>query len=356
MTLTFKLARGRGNRAGHQSVITRCLWLLNRLKQGAASKRELIHAVQRELPGAYPASPAAQREAFKRDMRRLRRIFGITLVYANGKYALENPGPFLSLTLPPSALDGMVALKLTCEGQPDYANVCCFLDAIARWLPPEQQAALQAPEALVTLDILKHLDPHPIPPRVWEHVQRAKAQKRLLQFNYLSPRYEDRKPRRFRVAPARIVHQRGHLYLLGYVIPQPDPAAAGEPTRFRIAYIQDDDGLQVLPNVIGQLPTNKPPRYEVHYRLLPPLGRGKVSRHFEEMEVIQREDGTAEVRGKTQDLFYAERVLLSYGQYCVVLGGPELLARMRQAVEGMYRNLGAGEQVEGRKCDPGGGI
>jgi hypothetical protein len=55
-------------------------------------------------------------------------------------------------------------------------------------------------------------------------------------------------------------------------------------------------------------------------------------------------------------LFYAERVLLSYGQYCVVLGGPELLARMREAVEGMYRNLGAGEQAEGRKCDPGGGV
>ena len=55
-------------------------------------------------------------------------------------------------------------------------------------------------------------------------------------------------------------------------------------------------------------------------------------------------------------VFYAERVLLSYGQYCVGRGGPELLARMRQAVEGMYRYLGAGEQVEGRKCDPGGGI
>jgi len=71
---------------------------------------------------------------------------------------------------------------------------------------------------------------------------------------------------------------------------------------------------------------------------------------------VQLEGGVVEVRGSTQDLLHAERVLLSYGQYCVVLGGPELLARMREAVEGMYRNLSAGEQVEGRKCDPGGGV
>jgi predicted DNA-binding transcriptional regulator YafY len=357
MRTLFKPARGRGRRASAQGVLARCLLMLNRLKQGPARKAELIEAVRRDLPGAYPAAPAAQRQAFKRDLQRLRRIFGVALTYANGQYALSEPGPLLSLSLSPEALEGMMGLALAFEGQPDYANVLRFIEEVARWLPADQRLSLSNPQVIVNLDIVKQLDPDPIAPRVWESVRRAKAQRRLLQFNYLSARYEDNRARRFRVAPARIVYQWGHMYLLGYVLPQAGSTpATGEYIRFRLSGIQDDDALQVLPTVMGRTPASEPPRYEVRYRLLPPLGRGKVSRHFEEMEVIQREDGTAEVRGKTQDLFYAERVLLSYGQYCVVLGGPELLARMREAVEGMYRNLGAGEQVEGRKCDPGGGI
>jgi predicted DNA-binding transcriptional regulator YafY len=357
MTTQLKPARGHGKRISERAVLTRCLLLLNRLKQGAADKAALIDAVQRDLPEAYPASPAAQRQAFKRDLQRLRRIFGVALTYANGQYALSEPGPLLSLSLSPEALEGMKTLSLPLEDQPDYVNVLRFIEEVTRWLPADQQLLLSNSQVIVNLDILKQLDPDPIAPRVWESVRRAKAQRRLFQFNYLSARYEDNRPRRFRVAPAHIVYEWGHLYLLGYVLPQSGSTiAAEEYRRFRISSIQDDDALQVLPTVMGRMPTSEPPRYEVRYRLLPPLGRGKVSRHFEEMEVVQREDGTAEVCGKTRDLFHAERVLLSYGQYCVVLGGPELLARMREAVEGMYRNLSAGEQAEGRKCDPGGGV
>jgi len=348
MTTQLKPARGHGKRISERAVLTRCLLLLNRLKQGAADKAALIDAVQRDLPEAYPASPAAQREAFKRDLQRLRRVFGVTLAYANGEYELADPGLFLNLPLSPAALEGMMTLALAFEGQPDYANVLQFIEEVARWLPASQRLSLRNPQVIVNLDILKQLDPDPISPRVWESVRRAKAQRRLIQFNYLSARYEDNKPKRFRVAPARIVYQWGHLYLLGYVLPQAGSTpATGEYIRFRLGGIQDDDALQVLPTVMGRTPASAPPRYEVRYRLLPPLGRGKVSRHFEGMQVTQREDGTTEVCGTTQDLFHAERVLLSYGQYCVVLGGRELLERMRQAVEGMHRNLREGSSGEG---------
>ena len=73
MALLLKSARGRGKRASEQLVLMRCLLLLNRLKQGAASKRELIDAVQHELPEAYPASPAAQREALKQNLKHSKR-------------------------------------------------------------------------------------------------------------------------------------------------------------------------------------------------------------------------------------------------------------------------------------------
>jgi len=74
MTTLLKPARGRGKRISERAVLTRCLLLLNRLKQGAADKAALIGAVQRALPEAYPASPAAQREAFKRDLQLLSRV------------------------------------------------------------------------------------------------------------------------------------------------------------------------------------------------------------------------------------------------------------------------------------------
>lgn len=61
------------------------------------------------------------------------------------------------------------------------------------------------------------------------------------------------------------------------------------------------------------------------------------------MHITPLEDGSVEVRGVTDDLFEAERILLGYGQYCVVLGGPELKQRITTAVQGMMRNLQAGE-------------
>ena len=128
MTTQLKPARGHGKRASERAVLTRCLLLLNRLKQGAADKAALIDAVQRDLPEAYPASPAAQRQAFKRDLQRLRRIFGVALTYANGQYALSEPGPLFSLSLSPEALEGMMGLALAFEGQPDYANVLRFIE------------------------------------------------------------------------------------------------------------------------------------------------------------------------------------------------------------------------------------
>lgn len=61
MTTLLKPARGRGRRASAQGVLARCLLMLNRLKQGPARKAELIEAVRRDLPGAYPAASSGSR-------------------------------------------------------------------------------------------------------------------------------------------------------------------------------------------------------------------------------------------------------------------------------------------------------
>ncbi len=326
----------RGNRESEWLVLSRCLAILSRLRQGAASGEDLMQAVEAELPGAYPPSLSARREAFKRDRQKLREFLRVDLTYANGKYELKDLGPFFSVQLSPESLEAMMTLMVTFEGDVDHAYVRHFLEEVARLLPPEQRISLENPDSIVSYDILQHVDPNHIPRRVWETVRRAKRTRRELEFNYLSPRYRDGQPRRFRVAPLRIKFQWGHFYLLGYVLSErvlEDPYR-----RFRLGYIQDDEALRVLPNVIGR-PFRRPPRYEVHYRLLEHLGRGAVSRHFDEMQITHLEDGSLEVRAVTDDLFAAERILLSYGQYCVVLGGPELVARIRRAIEGMHRNL-----------------
>ncbi len=64
---------------------------------------------------------------------------------------------------------------------------------------------------------------------------------------------------------------------------------------------------------------------------------GEVTQHFEEMQVTQEADGAALVHAETDNLFFAVRTLLHYGQHCQVLGGPEALREMREIVQGMAR-------------------
>jgi len=104
-------------------------------------------------------------------------------------------------------------------------------------------------------------------------------------------------------------------------------------------YIVDDALLEELP---ARLPPGqrRPPRYFVHYLLAPPVGRGDISQHFEEMSVTRHPEGAAEVKGYTDNEWDAVRTLLGYGENCTVLGGEEVLRLMRRRVQGMARNYG----------------
>ncbi len=325
----------RGKRESEWAVLQRCLAILQRLREGTADKGELIQAVEKIRPNSYPASPIARQEAFKRDLHKLRAFLNVEIRYKQGKYELVSAGPFFSLTLSPESLKAMMTLALTFDESSDRANIREFLQEISGFLVEEQRISLKKPTSIVNYNILQRIDPNHIPERVWKTVKRAIESRRELEFNYLSPRYQDG-PKRFRIAPLRIDYQWGHLYLFGYVLSS--EMVMEEYRRFRIGYIQDDEYLKVLPTMIKRL-FRQPPRYEVHYRLLPPLSRGNVSQHFAEMQTTPLEDGSIEIWGVTDDLFNAERILLSYGQYCIVLGGQELQKRIRQAIEGMYQNL-----------------
>lgn len=337
---------GRAKRGSEWLPFLRALAILQRLMEGAATNQELIQAVLEKVGSdAYPAAPAARQVAFKRDRKKLREILGVKWDFVQQKYVLKDAGGWLSLRLPEEALRALMVLSVTFSGQVgEHAGLDTLFNFLLQRLPDDQRRRFEHLDSGITFEIFQQIDPNGIPRRVWEMVHRAVSHHRQLEFRYLSPRYEDGIARRFRVAPLRIVFQWGHWYLFAYVLKREgeERFLGAEYSRFRVFYIQDDEVLKVLPTVVS-VAHRRPPRYEVHYRLLPPLGRGAISRHFDEMTVTPLENGSVEVRGVTDDLFKAERILLGYGQYCVVLGGPELKRRIQAAVRGMMENLLAEE-------------
>ena len=92
------------------------------------------------------------------------------------------------------------------------------------------------------------------------------------------------------------------------------------------------EGLEVMPDILppGQRQRRLLP---ICYRISPTLARGGISRHFEEMATSEPdENGWVTVTGKTTDLFEAKRILLAYGQHCVVLSPSSLRDDVREAV------------------------
>lgn len=326
-------------------ALRRCWGILSRLLQGAARKEDLIEAAKQAAgPDAYSSNDAAREKAFKRDRQRLREILKVDFHYdpRAGLYVLNDPGPFGALSLSEASLRALALLSETFAGETGrQAEIQVLLDELINRLPEKARRALEAQSLPLTFAIFQGIDPNGISARVWSTVRRAVREHRKLAFNYLSPRYEDRQPRYFEVAPYRIVYQWGHWYLRGWALlpsrRQDLFELGGDYKRFRLAYIVDDEKLAVLPTVLPQ-GMRGVPRYLVHYRLLPPLSRGEISRHFAEMTVKPCPDGSVEVQGYTDDDWEAARVLLGYGEYCIVLGGEEVYRRVRRAVDGMAQN------------------
>ncbi len=80
------------------------------------------------------------------------------------------------------------------------------------------------------------------------------------------------------------------------------------------------------------------PKFFVHYRLLPPLSRGIISEHFYDVTTETLPDGSVEIKGYCDDAWEAGRLLLAYGEYCIVLGGDEVSTWMDKTVTSLIKN------------------
>jgi len=322
--------------------------ILRRLMRGPTTRDELIGAViHSEGEDAYSQDAGARLKAFENDRKNLRHRLGVQFSYkpAEGVYQLNDSGPYGYIELSPQGLSALRILSETFAGaMGEVPNIQRLIEEITGRLSPEAQRILESGTQPIDVDIYQDVDPVAICPRVWETTRKAVTSRRKLTFNYLSPSHADRLPRYHEVAPYRLRYKRGHWYLYAYSLKWLNPHGKQnweqQHLNYRLQYILDDDKLQILPQVVAQAPRSAP-RFRLHYRLAPPVGRGHISRHFDDMEIEQDpEAGWAEIRATSDDLFEAARTLLAYGENCIVLGGPKLLALVRQKVEGMAGNYG----------------
>ena len=326
-------------------VLRRCLAIIKHLLRGPASANELISTV-RELCGldAYPQNETTCKRAFKRDRHNLRDRLGVEFYYDStaGKYILQDTGPYLRFQLSEESIFALGLLSQTFEGQVgERAEIQKMLEEIISRLSPEAKRQLETVRYPINMDVLQEVDQEPISERVWRRVNRAVQERRQLAFQHISPRYEDEQALFHKVEPYRVQYRRGHWYLRCYDIyrryPNGDEKYNIGHRNFRLAYLLNDEHLKVLPSKLPSTPRHLP-RYQVHYRLAPAVGRGAISRHFEEMKIARSPDGSAEVLGITDSPWEAVRILLRYGKNCTVLGGSEVKKLMLKEIRGLAEN------------------
>jgi len=338
----------RRNRESTWLVITRCMAMIRRVQRGPTDWKGLVEAVRAEVgEDAYgEAEGEALHRRVENDLVRIRERLGVEIRYSRQKkgYTIHSLWTPL-LDLPDEDLRTIAWLgRVFDEESPYHDEVHAFLDRIISYLSDERVPALTRYRYGLELR-LRQRDQDEISPTLMFRLERAVAERRWVELEYLSPKYEDGVPRRHRVAPVRVYFDpgRGHHYLYGWCRDISGPEGVTEfqeYTYYRLGRIRS---LRVLPDIVPTvLPRGR--AYEVVYELAPPIARLGVTRHPEMTvrEVEHREDGSALVRGETHNLFWAVQRLLQYGAGCRVLGGPELQAEMQRVVADMARLYGLG--------------
>lgn len=332
----------RGIRESTWLVVSRCLAILRWAQRGPATWRELVEAVRREVgEDAYgEAEGKALHRRLENDLARIRERLGVDIRYSRQEkgyiiYSLWTP----LLDLPDEDLRTIAWLgRIFDEESPYSEEVHAFLNRIVFYLGHRRASLVGRYRHGLELD-LRRRDGEEISPDVMFRLERAVAEKRWVEFDYLSPQYEDGTPRRHRVAPVRVYFDpgRGHYYLYGWcrtIVAPHGVTDCRQYIYYRVGRIQR---LRLLPDTVSALPRSR--TYAVLYELAPEIARLGVTRHPEITvhEVEHREDGSAVVHGETPNLFWAVQRLLQYGALCRVLGGPELLAEMRRVVGEMAK-------------------
>lgn len=329
-------------------TVRRCLAILQRLQRGPADKAELMDAV-REVEGedAYGCGPRrVQDKRFRRDLEALYYRLGVEVRFDRevGGYRILDTARGL-LDLPDDVLGALAFLEDTFTPQAPHAEeVSLLVETLRSFLSPERLEDLARCRSALKVDLRK-LDEGCIATDVWEAVERAYLERRVLRFEYRSPAWESEVPRCCEVEPYAHFFDtvRRHYYLRGYCRWEEVPDQGRQEVAAYRLYRLDRivaGSVEVTPE---KLPPGRPRarKRTLVYELAPQVARLRdVTRHFEEMEVEYRDDGSALVTAQVEDVFLAVRTLLHYGPSCRVLGDETMLREMRQEIAEMARMYG----------------
>lgn len=318
----------RKRRIDRAHTVKRALAMLTSLQAGEASRDELIATVQVEVgEGAYGASPG---DSFENDKRFLQQL-GFELNYRKreNRYQLKPEAhPLLRLPLTIEELDLLAVIQQTFAATPYADPAARLVSRVRACLPPDLRERESHPLLSVVIATADTPAPHAQTLRV---IAEAIRQRRVLEFEYRSPRTE--RVIRHSVQPYDSLEYRdAHFYVEAHNL------KLEKTLDYRLDRIVAGTARLLPPKfAAGQ---RRLAMRTLRYRLAAKVARYGASRRFAGHQEQKQPDGSVIVSAQIarDELFWASKTLLKYGENCMVLEPPELVKEMQRVVKEMAEN------------------
>jgi predicted DNA-binding transcriptional regulator YafY len=216
-----------------------------------------------------------------------------------------------------------------------HAEIHDLLTTLLARLPVDQHTALASKRRPYQVNLRETTDYRNADPATVETIERAIQKGQQLEIRYCSAK--DGVERTHTVEPRPLIYKGGHVYLPVYNL------VLGKELELRL------DGI--VPGSARGLPQraqrSRPPgrTYTLQYRLSPVIARRRpISENFPGQQVEYHEDGSATVTAEIGDLFAARRLLLAYGENCLVVSPPELIADLRRTIAALHQQYSSTEE------------
>lgn len=233
-------------------------------------------------------------------------------------------------------IDATQPLPQQSPRSPFAEEILTFIERMVSLLPPEQEKEFERwvrkPFVYLNVDMVTDYLPHRA---TIEIIVKAISQRQQIQFGYTS--LQQRPLQHEHVDPYYIVHQDGHLYLVGY------NHEAEKVLEYRVDRIHPTT-IRMQPTMIDVVRRRHP--IEFQYWIDGSIARGGLS-HRWLSQTIEREEAYVDEQGKQRRKVlvraraYSEwriiQQLHKYGDKIELVSPPALREKMRQEVESIYR-------------------
>ncbi len=295
------------------------------VEESEATRDELIARVRQALgTSAYGKAPE---DSLRHDLGVLALLGFEVSVIPGHRYRLTRIEPRLPLPVTRAHVETLAAVRRAFSKTLYGDTIEDLIRRLRPFIDPNLRPLLDR-EPLLKLNtpLIDDLAPHQV---TLDKLRRAQRQRQRFAFLYRSPAQPAAKPVRHTIEPDSIEEREGHVYFEGY------STAAEQVLQFRLDRVEPGSA-EVLPTTFPR--GRKRRAIPIRYRLSPTIARFGASHRFDKHEETVLPDGWVEVSAETRDLFWASKILLKYGENCVVVEPPELVVEMKRVVGEMARN------------------